>query len=211
MCIRDSNGGLGFGFKWNMGWMNDSLRYIGMDPIYRQWHHNKLTFAMMYAYSENFILPVSHDEVVHGKGSLMRKARGSREDQIATVRAYLAFMWAHPGKQLIFMGSEFAQESEWSEGRSLDWWVTDQPLHYRVHNMVKEMNHVYRGNRAMWELDHDPRGFRWLNADDNASNTFSFIRYGDGDPAVDAPALACVSNFSGSTHEPYRILSLIHI
>ena len=198
-------GGLGFGFKWNMGWMNDSLRYIGMDPIYRQWHHNKLTFAMMYAYSENFILPVSHDEVVHGKGSLMRKARGSREDQIATVRAYLAFMWAHPGKQLIFMGSEFAQESEWSEGRSLDWWVTDQPLHYRVHNMVKEMNHVYRGNRAMWELDHDPRGFRWLNADDNASNTFSFIRYGDGDPAVDAPALACVSNFSGSTHEPYRI------
>ena len=198
-------GGLGFGFKWNMGWMNDSLRFIGMDPIYRQWHHSKLTFALMYAYTENFVLPISHDEVVHGKGSLMRKVGGSREEQVATVRAYLAYMWSHPGKQLLFMGSEFAQESEWSEGRSLDWWVTDQPLHYRVHNLVKEMNHLYKANPAFWALDHDPRGFRWLDADDAAHNTLSYLRFGDGDPAVDAPVVAVVANFSGMTHEPYRL------
>ena len=127
-----SMGGLGFGFKWNMGWMNDALRYLATDPIYRQYHHNKLTFALMYAYSENFVLPISHDEVVHGKGSLMRKSRGSREDQISTVRAFLAYMWSQPGKQLLFMGCEFGQESEWSDVRSLDWWLLDQPLHYRI-------------------------------------------------------------------------------
>ncbi|HRW19911.1 MAG TPA: 1,4-alpha-glucan branching protein GlgB [Dermatophilaceae bacterium] len=200
----DANG-LGFGFKWNMGWMNDSLRYLGMDPIYRQWHHGKLTFALMYAFTENFVLPISHDEVVHGKGSLLRKTRGSREDQVATVRAYLAYMWSQPGKQLLFMGCEFGQESEWSEGRSLDWWLLDQPLHYRIHNQVKEMNAVYRSNPALWQLDHSPAGFRWLDADDAGHNTLSYLRFGEGDPATDAPVLAVVVNFSGATHEPYRI------
>ena len=200
-----SSGGLGFGFKWNMGWMNDSLRYLGLDPVYRQYHHNHLTFALMYAFSENFILPISHDEVVHGKGSLMRKARGNRDEQIASLRAFLAYMWSHPGKQLIFMGCEFAQESEWSEGRSLDWWLLDQPMHYRVHALVKDMNHIYRDHRELWEYDADPRGFRWLNPDDAWHNTFSFLRLGAGDPTTDAPVLATVANFSGQTHEHYRI------
>ena len=133
-------GGLGFGFKWNMGWMNDSLKYLGEEPIYRKYHHGKLTFSLMYAFDENFVLPISHDEVVHGKGSLLRKSRGTREEQVATLRAFLAYLWCHPGKQLLFMGCEFGQESEWSEGRSLDWWLLDQPLHYRVHNLVKDLN-----------------------------------------------------------------------
>ena len=200
-----SMGGLGFGFKWNMGWMNDALRYLATDPIYRQYHHNKLTFALMYAYSENFVLPISHDEVVHGKGSLMRKSRGSREDQISTVRAFLAYMWSQPGKQLLFMGCEFGQESEWSDGRSLDWWLLDQPLHYRIHAQVKEMNAIYRANPALWALDHDPAGFRWLNADNAAANTFSYLRFGDKELGAEGPVLAAVVNFSGQTHEPYRV------
>ncbi len=198
-------GGLGFGFKWNMGWMNDALRYLATDPIYRQYHHNKITFALMYAFSENFVLPISHDEVVHGKGSLMRKSRGSREDQISTVRAFLAYMWSQPGKQLLFMGCEFGQESEWSDGRSLDWWLLDQPLHYRIHAQVKEMNAIYRANPALWALDHDPAGFRWLNADNAAANTFSYLRFGDKELGADGPVLAAVVNFSGQTHEPYRV------
>ena len=200
-----TDGGLGFGFKWNMGWMNDALRYLNTDPMYRQYEHNKITFALMYAYSENFILPISHDEVVHGKGSLMRKSRGSREDRIATLRAFISYMWSHPGKQLLFMGCEFGQESEWSDGRSLDWWLLEQPIHYRIHAQVKEMNAIYRANPAMWELDHEPAGFRWLNADDAGRNTFSYVRIGQGDPAVDAPLLVAAVNFSGQTHEHYRI------
>ena len=168
-------GGLGFGFKWNMGWMNDALRYLGQDPIFRQYHHSSMTFALMYAFSENFVLPISHDEVVHGKGSLLRKSRGTRDEQLATLRAFLAYMWAHPGKQLIFMGCEFGQESEWAEGRSLDWWLLDQPAHYRVHAQVKDMNRIYRDHREMWEHDSDPAGFRWLNADDAGHNTFAFL------------------------------------
>ncbi|HVD63674.1 MAG TPA: 1,4-alpha-glucan branching protein GlgB [Lapillicoccus sp.] len=200
-----AKGGLGFGFKWNMGWMNDALRYLGQDPIFRQYHHNSLTFALMYAFSENFVLPISHDEVVHGKGSLLRKSRGTRDEQLATLRAFLGYMWAHPGKQLIFMGSEFAQESEWAEGRSLDWWLLDQPAHYRVHAQVKDMNRIYGERREMWEYDNDAAGFRWLNADDASHNTFAFLRYGAGDRAADAPVMAVVTNFSGMTHEPYRI------
>ena len=129
-------GGLGFGFKWNMGWMHDSLGYMANEPIYRQYHHHQMTFSMMYAYSENFVLPISHDEVVHGKGSLLRKMPGDRWQQLANLRAYLAFMWAHPGKQLLFMGSEFGQESEWAESRSLDWWLTDNPDHRGVQTLV---------------------------------------------------------------------------
>ncbi len=197
--------GLGFGFKWNMGWMNDSLSYLGEDPIHRVHHQGKITFSLVYAFTENYVLPISHDEVVHGKGSLLRKSHGSREEQLATLRAFLAYLWCHPGKQLLFMGSEFAQEAEWADGRSLDWWLLDQPLHYRVHNLVKDMNALYRNHRALWEMDTEQGGFQWLNADDAAHNTFSWLRYGKGDRAVDAPVVACVMNFSGSTHERYRI------
>ncbi|MEP6799999.1 MAG: alpha amylase C-terminal domain-containing protein, partial [Lapillicoccus sp.] len=200
-----ADGGLGFGFKWNMGWMNDSLKYLGQDPLYRQYHHNSMTFALMYAFSENFVLPISHDEVVHGKGSLLRKSKGTRDEQLATLRAFLAHMWAHPGKQLIFMGCEFAQESEWADGRSLDWWLLDQPAHYRVHAQVKEMNAIYRSHRQLWEYDTDPAGFMWLNADDSSNNTFSYLRFGSGDRTTDAPVLAAVVNFSGRTHDGYRI------
>lgn len=198
-------GGLGFGFKWNMGWMNDSLSYLAQDPIYRSHHHGTLTFALMYAFTENYVLPISHDEVVHGKGSLLRKSRGTREEQVATLRAYLAYLWGHPGKQLLFMGCEFGQESEWSEGRSLDWWLLDQPLHYRVHNLVKDLNGIYRANPALWELDSDPAGFQWLEADDAAHNTFAWLRFGSGDHASDAAVVACVVNFSGETQEGYRV------
>ena len=200
-----NEGGLGFGFKWNMGWMNDSLKYLGEEPIYRKYHHGKLTFSLMYAFDENFVLPISHDEVVHGKGSLLRKSRGSREEQVATLRAFLAYLWCHPGKQLLFMGCEFGQESEWSEGRSLDWWLLEQPLHYRVHNLVKDLNGIYRSHRALWELDADRSGFEWLEADDAAHNTFSWLRFGKGDRATDAPVVACVMNFSGETQQSYRI------
>ncbi len=198
-------GGLGFGFKWNMGWMNDTIRYLGQDPIFRQYHHTNLTFSLVYAFTENFVLPISHDEVVHGKGSLLRKSPGTRDEQLATLRAFLAYLWSHPGKQLIFMGSEFAQESEWADGRSLDWWLLDQPAHYRVHAQVKDMNAIYKSHRQLWEHDSDPAGFAWLNADDAAHNTLSYLRFGSGDRSTDAPAMAVVVNFSGQTHEPYRI------
>ena len=143
-----SSGGLGFGLKWNMGWMNDTLRYLKEEPIHRQYHHNLLTFSLMYAFSENYLLPISHDEVVHGKGSLLTKIPGSREEQLATLRAFLAYMWSHPGKQLLFMGCEFAQPGEWADGRSLDWWLLDHAAHYRVHALVKELNRVYREHPA---------------------------------------------------------------
>lgn len=198
-------GGLGFGFKWNMGWMNDTLRYLAQDPVHRRHHHGKLTFSLMYAFDEKFVLPISHDEVVHGKGSLLRKAQGTREQQVATLRAFLAYQWSHPGKQLLFMGCEFGQESEWSEGRSLDWWLLDQPLHQRVHALVKDLNGFYRANPAMWELDHDPAGFEWLDADDADHNTLAWLRFGRGDRALDAPVVACAVNFSGLTLDGYRI------
>jgi 1,4-alpha-glucan branching enzyme len=198
-------GGLGFGFKWNMGWMNDALRYLGQDPVFRKHHHDNITFALMYAFDENFVLPISHDEVVHGKGSLLRKSRGTREEQAATLRAFLAYIWAHPGKQLLFMGCEFGQESEWADGRSLDWWLLDLPLHQRIHAMVKDLNHLYRSHPALWELDTEPAGFEWINADDAGANTFSWLRYGRPDESEERPVVASVVNFSGATHQPYRI------
>jgi 1,4-alpha-glucan branching enzyme len=193
-------GGLGFGFKWNMGWMHDSLDYVAHAPIYRGYHHHQMTFSMIYAYSENYVLPISHDEVVHGKGSLLRKMPGDRWQQLANVRAYLAFMWAHPGKQLLFMGSEFAQESEWSEARSLDWWLLDLPDHRGVALLVKELNEVYRASPAIWSQDSDPAGFHWIDANDATGNVFSFLRFGS-----DGSALACISNFAGMPHEGYRV------
>jgi 1,4-alpha-glucan branching enzyme len=193
-------GGLGFGFKWNMGWMHDSLDYAAREPVHRGYHHHQMTFSMVYAYSENYLLPISHDEVVHGKGSLLRKMPGDRWQQLANVRAYLAFMWAHPGKQLLFMGSEFAQESEWSEQRSLDWWLLDLPDHRGVALTVKELNAVYRGTPALWTQDHDQAGFAWIDANDSTGNVFSFLRFGS-----DGSAVACISNFAGLPHEGYRL------
>ena len=193
-------GGLGFGFKWNMGWMHDSLGYIENDPIYRQYHHHQLTFSMMYAYAENYMLPISHDEVVHGKGSMLRKMPGDRWRQLANLRAYLAFMWAHPGKQLIFMGAEIAQEAEWAESRELDWWLLDHVEHRGVHDLVGDLNRAYRGTPAMWDQDQDPAGFSWIDANDNTNNVFSFLRTGK-----DGSHVACIANFAAVPHHDYRV------
>jgi len=193
-------GGLGFGFKWNMGWMHDSLGYMAHDPIHRQYHHHQMTFSMMYAYAENYVLPLSHDEVVHGKGSLLRKMPGDRWRQLANLRAYLAYMWAHPGKQLIFMGIELAQEAEWAESRELDWWLLDHVEHRGVHDLVGDLNRTYRDTPALWTQDQDPAGFSWIDANDNANNVFSFLRSGS-----DGSLLACVSNFSAVPHLGYRL------
>ena len=198
-------GGLGFGLKWNMGWMNDSLGYVAHQPVHRQYHHHQVTFSMMYAWSENFVLPISHDEVVHGKGSLLRKMPGDRWQQLANLRAYLAYMWSHPGKQLVFMGSEFAQEGEWADGRSLDWWLLDQPAHHGVHALVKDLNNAYRSHPAMWELDHVAEGFEWIDANDAAGNTFSFLRFGSPGHDGERPTLASIINFSGGPHNEYRL------
>jgi 1,4-alpha-glucan branching enzyme len=195
-----SSGGLGFGFKWNMGWMHDSLQYIQEDPMYRSYHHSEITFSFVYAFSENFLLPISHDEVVHGKGSLLAKMPGDHWQQVANVRAYLAFMWAHPGKQLLFMGQEFGQPSEWSEERGLDWWILDQPLHRGLWDLVAQLNATYRANPALWALDNDPRGFEWLDGSDAAGNVVAFLRWdADGNP------IAVLMNFSGNPHADYRI------
>ncbi len=193
-------GGLGFGLKWNMGWMNDALRYLSQEPIYRQYHHDKLTFALMYAWSENFVLPISHDEVVHGKGSLLRKIPGDRWQQLATVRAFLAYMWAHPGKQLLFMGQEFAQDAEWSEERGLDWWLLEHGEHRGVADMIRRANEIYDVTPALWQLDHDPGGFEWIDANDAPNNTFSWLRW-DAEGGV----IANIANFSAIPHHNYRI------
>jgi 1,4-alpha-glucan branching enzyme len=193
-------GGLGFGFKWNMGWMHDSLSYAQRPPIYRQYHHHQMTFSMMYAYSENFVLPISHDEVVHGKGSLLRKMPGDQWQQLASVRTLLAYMWAHPGKQLLFMGSEFAQPSEWSEGTSLEWDLLQWPDHSGMQALVRDLNRVYRRSPALWSQDTTPEGFQWIDANDATSNVFSFLRWG-----ADGSVLACVANFSGMPHAGYRV------
>lgn len=195
-----SAGGLGFGIKWNMGWMHDSLEYMAEDPINRAYHHHKMTFSLVYAWTENFLLPISHDEVVHGKGSLLRRMPGDRWRQLAQVRAYLAFQWAHPGKQLIFMGTEFAQEAEWSEQHGLDWWLADTHQHRGVQLAVRRLNEVYRATPALWERDNDPSGFEWIDSQDGAGNTLSFIRRdAAGQPIV------CVANFSGEPRHDYRL------
>ncbi len=192
--------GLGFGFKWNMGWMHDSLDYVEHEPVHRAYHHGEMTFSMVYAYSENYVLPISHDEVVHGKGSLLRKMPGDRWQQLANLRAYLAFMWSHPGKQLLFMGAEMGQESEWAESRELDWWLLDHPEHLGVHRLVKDLNRVYKETPALWAQDSDPAGFAWIDANDANRNVFSFLRRAPGEAD-----LACVANFSAVPHHGYRL------
>ena len=193
-------GGLGFGMKWNMGWMHDTLGYLARDPVFRHYHHNELTFSLVYAFSENFVLPLSHDEVVHGKGSLLGKMPGDDWRRFAGLRTLLAYMWTHPGKQLLFMGSEFGQGSEWSAERGLDWWVLDDEMHAGVQRLVQDMNGIYRDCPALWELDNSPEGFSWIDANDAAGNTLSFLRLSPG-----GDMLACVANFSGSPHHGYRL------
>ncbi|MGO1973454.1 MAG: 1,4-alpha-glucan branching protein GlgB [Propionibacteriaceae bacterium] len=194
------HGGLGFGFKWNMGWMNDSLRYLGRRPVHRQFHHHEMTFASSYAWSENFVLPVSHDEVVHGKGSMYERVPEDPWRKFATLRAFYAFMWSHPGKQLIFMGTEFAQQREFSEERSLDWALTDTWGHRGVQRLVKDLNEVYRAHPALWELDNEPAGFQWIDADDHGGNVFSYLRRD-----TNGQLLAAVINFSAEPRADYRI------
>jgi 1,4-alpha-glucan branching enzyme len=194
-------GGLGFGFKWNMGWMHDTLQYLSKEPVYRQYHHNQMTFSMMYAWSETFVLPISHDEVVHGKRSLAAKVPGDSWQRRATVRALLAYMWAHPGKQLLFMGCELADDREWSEERGLDWGLLDDPAHAGVARLVRDLNVVYRDSSALWSRDTTPDGFGWLAADDAFRNVFAFERMGS-----DGSVLVCVVNFAAIPHEDYRLL-----
>ncbi|MGN9777420.1 1,4-alpha-glucan branching protein GlgB [Micromonospora sp. H33] len=194
------SGGLGFGFKWNMGWMHDTLLYTSKDPIYRQHHHHQLTFSLAYAWSENYVLPISHDEVVHGKGSLAGKMPGDTWQRLANVRALLAYMWAHPGKQLLFMGCELADDREWSEERGLDWYLLHDPGRAGVQRLVGDLNRIYRETPALWAQDTEPAGFRWIAGDDVANNTVSFIRI-----APDGATLVCVANFSALPLEGYRI------
>jgi 1,4-alpha-glucan branching enzyme len=194
-------GGLGFGFKWNMGWMHDTLDYFQHDPVYRQYHHHQLTFSLMYAFSENFILPLSHDEVVHGKGSLVSKMPGDRWQKLANLRSLYAYMWAHPGKKLLFMGGELAPNEEWSEARSLDWWLLEHAEHAGVQSLVRELNRVYRGEPALWELDHTHEGFRWLELNDAGANVLAFARFSEGGER----SLVCVCNFAPVPREGYRI------
>ncbi len=187
-----SAAGLGFGFKWNMGWMNDSLQYIGRDPMYRSHHEGELSFSFVYSFSENFVLPISHDEVVHGKGSLFGRMPGDHWQKLANMRAFLAYMWGHPGKQLLFMGQEFGQMSEWSESRSLDWWMLDQPAHRQLHGFVAELNRVYKDQAALWSRDHDGAAFSRLGAPAWNPSVLAFARRDHHGNTI-----AVVCNFSG--------------
>jgi len=171
-----SMGGLGFTMKWNMGWMHDTLTYFGMDPLYRQHHHNQLTFGQLYAFSENFVLPFSHDEVVHGKRSLRDRMPGDEWEQHANLRLLFTWQWLHPGKKLLFMGQEFGQGPEWSEDRELDWYVLQYPLHQGLHSLVRDLNRIYRENVALHARDFEPDGFGWLDCDDAEHSTLSFLR-----------------------------------
>jgi 1,4-alpha-glucan branching enzyme len=194
-------GGLGFGFKWNMGWMNDTLVYFSKDPVHRRYHHHELTFALLYAFTENFILPLSHDEVAHGKGSLLGKMPGDRWQQFANLRALLAWMWAHPGRPLLFMGGEIAQNDEWRHDASVDWHLLDYPEHAGVQALVRALNTVYRREPALWEQDFDWPGFRWIDPDDAGNSVLSFLRF----PASAGRPVACLANLTPVPRPDYRI------
>jgi 1,4-alpha-glucan branching enzyme len=194
-------GGLGFGFKWNMGWMHDTLAYFAKDPVYRRYSHGNLTFGIVYAYSENFVLPLSHDEVVHGKRSLLGKMPGDRWQAFANLRALYAYMWAHPGKKLLFMGGEFAQVNEWNHDVSLDWHLLDQPEHRGVLQLVRDLNRLYRAEPPLWEADVESAGFVWIDAGNADENVLSFYRVA---PST-GQKLVCVCNFSPVVRHGYRI------
>ena len=195
------NGGLGYGLKWNMGWMNDTLRYMQEKPINRRWHHGELTFSLVYAFSEHFLLPLSHDEVVHGKGSLYSKMPGDHWQKLAGVRLLFGYQWSHPGKQLLFMGQEFAQIDEWNEGKGLDWWLTDNPAHDGVMACLAEINKVYKERPALWSDDFTNHGFEWIEVSDGDHNVLSYIRKS----ADDSDVVAVICNFSGVAHYDYRV------
>jgi len=194
-------GGLGFGYKWNMGWMNDSLTYIGMEPVHRKHHHNEMTFSLLYAFSENFILPLSHDEVVHGKGSILDRMPGDAWQKFANVRAYYAFMWCHPGKKLLFMGSEFAQGPEWDYLNSLCWHQLELKEHKGIQNLVRDLNFLYVGTPALHEQDVAAEGFEWVEADDSENSIFAFMRYAKNG----ASPVLVVSNFTPVERQGYRV------
>jgi 1,4-alpha-glucan branching enzyme len=194
------HGGLGFGFKWNMGWMHDTLAYFEREPIHRRFHHDELTFSMVYAYSERYVLPLSHDEVVHGKRSLLGRMPGDRWQQLANLRALFAYMWAHPGKKLLFMGGELAQEREWDHDRELDWFLLDRPDHAGMQSLVRDLNHLYRREAALWH-DDDPAAFGWLDGTDAEHNVFAFVRR---DPGGGRPVV-CVANLSPVPRHEYGI------
>lgn len=194
-------GGLGFGMKWDMGWMHDTLQYFSHEPIHRKFHHTQLTFRMLYGFTENFVLPLSHDEVVHGKGSLLNKMPGDDWQKFANLRLLFAYMYAQPGKKLLFMGGELGQWREWAHDSSLDWSLLDRPLHRGVQNWVETLNRVYRERRAMHELDHDPNGFEWIDCNDNAASVVSLLRKGKSPEDV----LLVVCNFTPVPRIGYRV------
>ena len=193
-------GGLGFGFKWNMGFMNDTLRYMSRDPVHRKHHHNDMTFASLYNYAENFVLPLSHDEVVHGKASLINKMPGDDWQQFANLRAYYAFMWGWPGKKLLFMGQEFAQREEWSEAKGLDWWLLDAGMHEGMRRLVTDLNSAYRDLPALYARDNEPEGFQWLIGNDHANSVFAWTRTAPGEEPV-----VVISNLTPVPRDHYKV------
>jgi 1,4-alpha-glucan branching enzyme len=193
-------GGLGFHFKWNLGWMHDTLQYMARDPIHRPFHHGETTFGLVYAFNENFVLPLSHDEVVHGKGSLLAKMPGDRWQRFANLRAYLGFMFGHPGKKLLFMGAEFAQEREWNHDASLDWHLLGVAEHAGMQRLVRDLNHLYRDTPALHTQDFDAAGFEWIAHDDAARSLLSFVRRGR-----DGAAVLVVCNFAPVVHHGLRL------
>jgi 1,4-alpha-glucan branching enzyme len=199
------DGGLGFSAKWNMGWMHDTLRYFAEDPVNRKHHHGEFTFSLHYAFSEDFVLPLSHDEVVHGKGSLLTKMPGDRWQQLANLRCLFATMWSHPGKQLLFMGGELAQEREWNHDRSLDWHLLERSDHRGIQHLVRDLNHRSAERPALWQVDFDPEGFSWLVADDADQNVFAFLRWGRPDDDGVRPVLACIANLSPVPRAGYEV------
>ena len=194
-------GGLGFGFKWNMGWMHDTLQYFSHEPVHRKYHHDELTFSLIYAFDENFVLPLSHDEVVHGKGSIIGRMPGDRWQQFANVRLLYSYMYAHPGKKLLFMGDEFAQDREWSHDRGLDWHVTDDPMHAGVRTLVRDLNHLYRCTGPLYERDNEREGFSWIDHTDMENSAIAFVRQ-SRDPG---DVLVAVCNFTPVVRHGYRI------
>ena len=194
-------GGLGFHYKWNMGWMHDTLQYMARDPVHRKHHQGEMTFGLVYAFNENFVLPLSHDEVVHGKGSMLAKMPGDRWQQFANLRAYYGFMFGHPGKKLLFMGCEFAQQREWNHDRSLDWHLLDDPLHAGMQRLLRDLNRLYRTTAALHQLDFTPAGFEWIDHNDAENSVLAFIRRGEDDRSC----IVVVCNFTPSPRTGYRL------